>query len=333
MGIITKDQLQVLKLITPRRIWNVVLVHVSFKLKKTWGLPYSFSIEPTTSCNLRCPECPSGLRSFTRDTGHLEYEKYCHYIDEYAPSALFLTLYFQGEPYLNPRFLDFVRYAKKKKIYVSTSTNAHYLTNAKAEETVASGIDRLIISLDGTTQETYEQYRIGGSLSKVLEGLDNLMAAKKKAKSSTPYIVLQFLVVGPNEHQLEDATALAKETGVDELKFKTAQIYDFEKGSPLIPKNEKYSRYVLRDGKYVLKHELKDECWKMWHSNVVTWDGKIVPCCFDKDAKYQMGDLNKNSLKSIWTNKMYMNFRKQLLKKRDSIDICKNCTEGAKIYE
>ena len=136
-----RDLIQQLSKVSLFKIWNYQLVVVSYfvskKLDKNirWGLPYAFSVEPTTSCNLRCPECPSGLRSFTRDTGSVGVEKYKAIIDQYSKSALWLTLYFQGEPYLNPNFTDLISYASSKKIYVSTSTNAHYLKPKKAEET------------------------------------------------------------------------------------------------------------------------------------------------------------------------------------------------------
>ena len=328
------DQWNLLKVYTPRKAWNLFLLFLSFRFKKVWGLPNSFAIEPTTSCNLRCPECPSGLRSFTRNTGHLDVERVKHYIDEYSASATYLTFYFQGEPFLNPNFLDMIKYGKTKKLYIATSTKGHYLTKEKSLETVLSGLDRLIVSLDGTTQETYEQYRVGGKIEKVIEGIKNIVEAKKTLGSKTPYVIIQFLVVAPNEHQIDDVLRLGKTLKVDEVKLKTAQVYDFENGNPLIPKNKKYARYILNDtGKYQLKHEAKDECWRMWQSNVVTWDGKIVPCCFDKDAKYQMGDLNTHTLTSIWHNEKYQKFRKQLFKDRNSIDICQNCTEGATVFE
>ena len=140
-----------------------------------------------------------------------------------------------------------VRYASDKKIYTATSTNAHFLTKENAEKTVQSGLDRLIISIDGTTQEVYENYRIGGKLEKVLEGTKNIIQAKKRLKVSKPHIIFQFLVVRPNEHQIQEAKELAKKLGVDEIKFKTAQIYDYENGSDLIPTLDKYARY--RQGK------------------------------------------------------------------------------------
>jgi radical SAM protein with 4Fe4S-binding SPASM domain len=291
------------------------------------------AIEPTTSCNLRCPECPSGLRQFTRPIGMLEPTFFKRTIDAVYKELIYLTFYFQGEPYLNPNFLDMVKYASEKGIYTSTSTNAHYLNEEQAIKTVESKLDRLIISIDGTTQETYQQYRIGGTLQKVIDGTKTIIAAKKTLKSKTPHIVFQFLVVKPNEHQLNDVKKLAKELGVDEVIFKTAQVYDFENGNPLIPENIKYSRYKKNaDGTYSIKNKLLNQCWRMWSSCVVTWDGVVVPCCFDKDAKHQLGDLKQQTFKELWKSDKYQNFRQSILKSRQEIDICKNCSEGTKVW-
>ena len=121
-----------------------------------------------------------------------------------------------------------VKYASSKKIYTATSTNAHYLTDEVARKTVESGLDRLIISIDGTTQDVYKQYRVGGNLNKVIEGARNIVKWKKELKSKTPFVFFQFLVVKPNEHQVADIKKLAAEIGVDEVRFKTAQVYDYE---------------------------------------------------------------------------------------------------------
>lgn len=327
-----------IKCLSLRKLYNLFLVYISFYLTRLfkkpiqWGYPFSVSIEPTTSCNLRCPECPSGLRSFTRARGMLEPEAFENMLKQLKSHLLYLTFYFQGEPYLNKDFLKMVKVATRYKIYTSTSTNAHFLTDARAKETVESGLDRLIISIDGTTQETYEQYRIGGHLNKVLEGTKNIIKWKKQLNSSSPYVIFQFLVVRHNEHQIEDLKALAKSMNVDEVILKTAQVYDYENGNDLIPLNEKYSRYKkMPNGKYVFKNMLNNSCWKLWHSCAITWDGKIVPCCFDKDAKHILGDLQKDNFKTIWWNKNYSNFRKQLTRGRQEIDICKNCSEGCKV--
>jgi radical SAM protein with 4Fe4S-binding SPASM domain len=333
------DGINFIKKLTFKRISNAFLIITSFyisrifKTKTVWGQPLSISYEPTTSCNLRCPECPSGLRQFSRPTGMLEEGRFKQAIDEFGSSLMYLIFYFQGEPYLNPKFLDMVKYASAKGIYTATSTNAHYLKDEVAKYTIESGLDRLIISIDGTTQETYSNYRIGGNLEKVIEGTKNIIKWKKELKSSTPHIIFQFLVVRPNEHQIDDVHKLADELGVDEVRLKTAQVYDYENGNDLIPTIEKYSRYKkTEDGKYTIKNKLYNHCWRMWHSCVITWDGIVVPCCFDKDADNKLGDLKEASFSEVWKSKTYRSFRSELMQSRKNIEICKNCTEGTKVW-
>lgn len=360
------DNINLLSKLTVRRTVNAGKVLAGYYYSKwrkkpfQWGMPISISFEPTTSCNLRCPECPSGLRSFSRDTGMLEESFFQKTIEELHKDLFYLTFYFQGEPYLNLKFLEMVKYASAKNIYTASSTNAHYLNDNNSQRTIESGLDRLIISIDGTTQETYEAYRIGGNLEKVIEGTKNLLHWKKKLKSKTPYVIFQFVVFRQNEQEVETIKQLGKEIGVDEVKIKSAQIYNYENGNERIPTKEKYSRYKkIENGSYELKNEsgsvsplltfffkkkarkrgigerenkAEASCWRMWHSCVITWDGKIVPCCFDKDAKHQLGTLKEKTFKNIWFNGSYTKFRSSLLKSRKEIDICQNCSEGTKVW-
>jgi len=297
------------------------------------ALPFALSIEPTTSCNLRCPQCPSGLRQFTRPTGMLDPEMFKKFVSQIKKHVHSLTFYFQGEPYLNPDFLKMVRTASNNNLYTITSTNAHYLTDEVSKQTILSGLDEIIISIDGTSQEVYEQYRVGGTLDKVLLGAQNIIKWKKELRSRKPYVVFQFVAFRSNEHQINDIKKLGKDMGADIVRIKTAQIYDFENSQDMIPTNEDLSRYKKNSsGKWEIKNGLLDQCWRMWQACVITWDGKIVPCCFDKDAKYQLGDLNKNTFNEIWFSKPYQEFRQNILKGRKQIDICTNCTEGTKVW-
>jgi radical SAM protein with 4Fe4S-binding SPASM domain len=334
------DTVNLISKFTPARIWNALKVYSSFYYSRItgnpvqWGYPISVSFEPTTSCNLRCPECPSGLRAFTRPTGMLEKSFFEKTIDEIHKELFYLIFYFQGEPYLNPGFLEMVKYASAKKIYTATSTNAHYLNDQNAKKTVESGLDRLIISIDGTTQEVYQQYRVGGKIEKVLEGARNIIKWKRQLKSKTPFVIFQFLVVKPNEHQVNEIQEIAKDVGVDAVWYKTAQVYDYENDpNKLIPETNRYSRYKKNsDGTYVPKNRLANHCWKLWHANVITWDGLVVPCCFDKDAMHQLGNMKNQSFKQIWNNENYRQFRKELMGGRKNIDICSNCSEGVKVW-
>lgn len=339
MKLYPHDTLNFIRKLTPARLWNAFKVVLSFYITQwtgkaiQWGMPFTISFEPTTACNLRCPECPSGLRSFTRPTGNLKEHFFNSTIDQLAHRLIYLIFYFQGEPYINPKFLDMVRYARKKGIYTITSTNGHFLNSENARKTIESGLDRIIISVDGTTQEVYEQYRKEGTLDNVLQGARNLVRWKKELQSNTPHIIFQFLVVQPNEHQIPDIYRLANEIGVDEVKLKTAQVYDYENGNNLIPTISKYARYhQLPSGRWAVKNKLLNHCWKLWHSCVITWDGIVVPCCFDKDAEYRLGDLKQQTFQQVWHSPAYTQFRKTLLKGRNQIPICNNCTEGCTVW-
>jgi radical SAM protein with 4Fe4S-binding SPASM domain len=299
-----------------------------------WGLPVALAVEPTTACNLGCPECPSGLKSFTRPTGKIEVEKFKQYIDQLSKHLAYLSFYFQGEPYLNKGFLDMVAYASRLDIYTSTSTNAHFLSDENARKTIESGLDRLIISIDGVTQASYEQYRMGGELEKVIEGTKRILYWRESLNSKTPYVVFQFLVVRHNEMEIDSVKKLAQTIGVDDVWLKTAQVNDYlHDPNQLIPRQNKYSRYTVNEtGATTPKNRLANHCWKMWHSNVVTWDGKVLPCCFDKDAQHQLGNLNKDFMANVWEGKNYNEFRKELMRSRKNIDICSNCSEGTKVW-
>lgn len=316
------------------------LLYLSFYLSRLlkrpllFGKPAVASIEPTTSCNLRCPQCPSGLRQFTRETGMLDVNRYAKMLNELGPQLHSVTLYFQGEPYLHPNFLQLVKMAKEKKLFTITSTNAHYITAQTAKATIESGLDKLIISVDGTDQASYKQYRVGGDFEKVIEGTRHLVEQKRVSKRKHPHIVWQFVVFKHNEHQIDAIKKMGKQIGVDEVSIKTAQVYDFEDAHQTIPNNLRYSRYKINaEGKFEIKNKLLNQCWRMWQGCVITWDGKVVPCCFDKDAKHQMGSLQDQSFQQIWQSTAYTNFRKAILTGRKEIDICANCSEGSKVFD
>lgn len=335
----TRDAWEWSRKASPRRLRNAAALWASYRRARRTrdpriaGLPFSISIEPTTACNLRCPECPSGLRAFSRPTGNLRRDLFTRIMDELGDDLWALTFYFQGEPYIHPQFLDMVGVAAERGLYTSTSTNAHFLSDAKAEATVRSGLSRLIISLDGTDQGTYAAYRREGELEKVLDGAARIVEWKRRLKSLTPHVVFQFLVVRPNEHQIPQAKALARKVGVDDLWLKTAQIYDPRDDHPLIPVQDRYSRYRRNaNGVWEVKNRMADECWKMWHSCVVTWDGRVVPCCFDKDAHHVLGDLRTHSFRELWHGEAYNDFRRRLLMARSSIDMCRNCSEGSPVW-
>lgn len=333
------DGLHFASTLTTRKVINAMMVVASYLISRIrrkpilWGMPLSLSIEPTTHCNLRCPQCPSGLRQFTRNTGMLDPAMYESILHEVAPDLTYLILYFQGEPFLHPQFLSLIRTAASKGIYTATSSNAHYFDDATAKDTIASGLSRLVISVDGTTQASYQHYRVGGSLDKVIEGTRNLIRWKHAMRSQTPHIIWQFIAFRHNEHEVDEVKRMGRDIGVDEVRIKTAQIYDYEQSVDFIPDDKDLSRYEQRpDGTWAIRNKLLNHCWRMWRGSVVSWDGLVVPCCYDKDATHRMGDLRQQHFHEVWTSPVYHQFRSAVLRSRREIDICTNCTEGTKVW-
>jgi radical SAM protein with 4Fe4S-binding SPASM domain len=317
-----------------RRIVNLIRVglgYLSFLLFKTTsniGFPFAASVEPTTSCNLHCPECPTGSRTLLRPKGHMDVNFFSKVTDQLSSHLIYLTLYFQGEPYLNPGLFTMIAYARSRKLYVATSTNGHYLDEISAEATVRSGLNRLIVSLDGTDQATYSSYRKGGDFKKVTEGVRNLVQWKRKLGVRHPYLVIQFLVISSNEHQKEAVKKLGYKLGADEVQLKTAQFNEYKKGNPLMPLDKKHSRYrVGIDGGFILSKRNRNRCFRMWGSTVITWDGVVVPCCFDKDADHKMGILSENDFKTIWKSNNSSDFRNKIRNSLSAVEICCNCTQ------
>jgi radical SAM protein with 4Fe4S-binding SPASM domain len=330
-----RDALRFLRAVTFKKCWNALLVYKGFYQRNPLhpGLPVSLSVEPTTACNLGCPECPSGLKVFSRPTGNLKLEEFKSWVKEWKDFVFHINFYFQGEPFIHPQLIKMIQLAHQARIYTAVSTNAHFMNQKMVSDIIDSGLDRIIISLDGFTQEVYEQYRVNGRVDEVKKAVELLVAEKRKRKVNHPHIIVQTLVVKPNEHEVDEIKAWSKSAGVNEVKWKTAQLYHPSDDHPLMPINEKYRRYRKNaQGQWVIKSELDNHCWRLWSSCVITWDGGIVPCCFDKDAAYKMGSLRKQSLNEIWNNDDYKRFRSQLLSSRKSIDICSNCSEGTKVW-
>lgn len=329
----------VARALTWRRAWNVVLILVSYVASRVrkkpvmLGAPLGAGVEPTTACNLQCPHCVSGLRAFERPTGTMKPELFAKIAEELAPRGLYLTMYFQGEPFINPKLPEMIRKASGLGLYTSASTNGHFLTEEKADAVIRSGLSHLIVSLDGATPETYKEYRVGGDFDTVIEGARTLARRKRALKSLTPLIDLQFVVFRHNEHELKEVKQLGREVGADRTVVKTAQIYDFENADRWLPKDERKSRYRNNDGTTELKKKRYNHCWRLWSSIEITWDGRAAPCCFDKQARYAGGSLKVQALEDVWfRSRELRQFRKKLLNARNKIDICGNCTEGLNFF-
>jgi radical SAM protein with 4Fe4S-binding SPASM domain len=290
----------------------------------TYGMPPAIGVELTNKCNLKCPECSTGSGLMTRKKGFMDLKLFDKILSELKPYLYYVTLNFQGESMMHPRFFSFLK--KSLNINTIVSTNGHFLSEENADKLVSSGLNRLIVSLDGMDQATYASYRINGELTAVIQGIKNVYDAKKKA-SSPLRLIIQFLVYRENEHQVQSARNFAGEMKAS-FRLKSMQIINTENFETRIPSDQRLSRYEKKNGEYSLKNPFPDRCARLWFNPVITWDGKVIPCCFDKDAEHIMGDLNEDTFRDIWNGPKFRIFRKSILSGRYMTEICRNCTSG-----
>ena len=330
-------EINLLKYFTVRRAVNTVKIVSSFHLSRilrkpiVWGMPISYSIEPTNHCNLQCPECPSGLGTLTRPLGLLKTDDFKKLIDEISNTGFYIQLFFQGEPYINKNLSEMIKYSQSKKVYVSISTNGHFVNEKNVDLVLDNAPDKLIFSVDGLDEESYQMYRVGGTFEQADKGLRSLINRKKERGLKKPFVEFQFIVMKQNEHQMDDVRKYCKEVGVDKLVFKTMQISSYENALKFLPTNKKYRRYVLENNSFRIKNEIKNHCFALWRTSVITWDGRVVPCCFDKDAENEIGIVNGKAFVDIWHSEKYADFRRKILSSRKSVPMCTNCTEGLKV--
>lgn len=330
-------KISLVKYVSFKKLFNLFKIYLGYYLsiffKKVIviGYPFSLTTEPTNKCNLHCLECPSGNNSSSRTKGIIDPELYKNIINEMKDYILYHMIYFQGEPFLHPNLFELIKYSDLNRIYTCTSTNGHFLHPENCVKIVQSGLKKIIISVDGTTQETYEKYRIGGKLEKVIEGIKNLIKTKKQLNSPFPRIDLQFIVFKHNQHQIKEIKKLSKSLGIDNLELKSAQIENFEKNGFLLPTIKQFARYTFNGKFYTIKNKLSNKCFRIWSSLVISWDGAISPCCFDKNLHYSVDScLNHNFLVN-WKSEKFNSFRKKILFNRKKIPICTNCIEGLRI--
>jgi len=288
------------------------------------GMPLAIGLELTNYCNLRCPECSSGSGRMTRERGFMDLRLYEKLMSELSPNLFYVNLYFQGEPMLHPHFFSFLN--SEYGAFSIVSTNGHFLGVENAEKIVQSGLHKLIVSLDGMDQESYSSYRKEGSLKKVIEGIRNISEAKEKFGSSLK-LEIQFLVNRKNEHQVPQVRQFARNMKAS-LSLKSMQVINSGNFETWLPEDKKYRRYYSVNGKYKIRNPLPDRCARLWFNPVITWDGKVIPCCFDKDAEHVLGDLNHDTFTDIWNGPKYRSFRKSILSARHMTEICCNCTSG-----
>jgi len=325
------DALRLTKRLKPLRVLNLLLIKGGFWLSRitgkviVLGRPFSVSAEAAGICNLKCPECIVGRRQTKRQEKMIDFDIFTSILERHKSHGFYMNLYFQGEPFLNKNLEGLIAEASRAGFYTSVSTNGHYLDENRCREIVHSGLDRLIVSLDGLDQETYSFYRRGGNWERVVRGIEAMAKVRQDEKARNPLIVVQFLVNRKNESQIKPLKQFARQVGADIIELKSMQVYDHWGADVFLPASGRFNRYLSwQNGKPKLARKGKGPCQRLWSHAVYTSDGIQVSCCYDKVPEHAMGKILGED---PWFSPEMNAFRKRVIERRDDTGICCNCSE------
>jgi radical SAM protein with 4Fe4S-binding SPASM domain len=274
-----------------------------------------------------------------RELGHMELSLFKRLLDEAGRYALLLLLWDWGEPFVNPAIYEMIAYAKGSGLKVVSSSNGHvFADETEARKLVQSGIDSIVIAVDGITQDTYERYRRSGRLETALTGVRNLVLQKRTLAWETPLINLRFLVMAHNEHEIPRLKDLAQALDIDVLSIKTLNPYaddmyaehrdeQQEFYDSFIPDTERYERFTTVDeGKGPHRVRRNPPCKNLWNAPTVHWDGTVCSCTYDYNERQAFGDLKETSFRDIWFGERSRRLRREFRSNWEGLQLCRNCS-------
>ena len=321
---------------TPRKCANILLAEWELRRQKTTLLcrPYYYIIDACNVCNLRCPLCPTGNTTIARKQAMLSLEQYKELFDKIKEYALVVSLYNHGEPLLNPDVFSIIEHTHRNRVGTNISSNFNWPQPVEINDFIRSGLDYVTVSLDGVTQNSYQQYRVRGDVREVFDNLKRLLSAKKTLRSRTPFVEWQFIVFKHNEHEVEEARKLASELGVDLLRFISPGVppedmHNLELQEKWMPRNPLYwerNPKLVEDRGYVFDQP----CFYLYRSMFIYPGGGVTPCCFAHDERQDFGNLYNNSVMEIWNNNAYRSARMLFSRSPPTEErietICDKCT-------
>jgi radical SAM protein with 4Fe4S-binding SPASM domain len=313
------------KMIKINKLKNIFLKGYYYSHQKldTPVIPMIQNIESTNACGMNCIMCPR--RYMIRKIGFMDINLFEKIVKQLKGNTR-LALHHFGDPLLHPKIGEMIKICHKYGIKASLSTNPTSLTEKKSKELIESKLDYLHLSLDGATRETYKKIRgKNADYDKALKGIEIFLRKKKEMKSKLPHTKIAIIKMKETEKEIEIFKEKWKKIeGIDEVQIKEFITWDGTMED--IKKLEQESSHKVKRNKYY-------PCYWPWGKLTVLWDGRVVACCFDSDAKCVLGDLNKQTLHEIWNSENMEKFRKQQIEnsfpKGHLCSICKE-REGFK---
>lgn len=327
--------------ITTKKLINVVKGFYYYHYSgnpKIGSRPLRIVVDPGNICALKCPLCPTGLGSSARKKQFLSFEDFKIIIDQAKEYLYEVDLYNWGEPFLNKDIFRMIRYAKEARIKVNISSSLNALGQGYAKKIVDAGIDDLTVSLDGVSQETYTQYRIGGQFNEVVSNIKEIIKLRELKKLKKPRIIWQFLIMKHNQDYMAQAKTMARQMRVDRIIFRPMRcdmgkeilLTDQEKiatAKAWLPTKEQYSRYSY---KRQIKKNRPTKCLFLETTMVINADGSASPCCGVYDSRWDFGNVFKEGVLGVWNNAKYQQARRAVRDRDDSDQdlICSYCIKN-----
>ncbi len=303
---------------------------IRFPQLVNFHLPRYLVVEPTNTCNIKCPLCPTPHK-MERAKGIMNIETFQKILDRIDWKPKLMNFAFSGEPLVNPMLYQMAYRAWQRGIPSTVDTNA-VLLERYIGDILDSRLQYITIEVDGANQEAHGRYRVGSDLEKVLKGARLLCDEKRKRKSKSPVVSLQTIVTRYNEDQIPELIGTAREIGADRMILKSMNLNmgswltEEEKGryaEEFLPTTPRFRRYDLQDGRVRFIKDPAFVCPFPLDRMVILWTGEAILCCLDFNGRHVIGNIFEKPLSEIWRSQAYQEYRKQVWS--GTLDICKGC--------
>jgi MoaA/NifB/PqqE/SkfB family radical SAM enzyme len=250
----------------------------------TRASPTAVRLEASSSCQLRCPECPTtqGLvHGGAVGRGTLRSEDFRALLD-LNPRLETVELSNWGEAFLNPELPRILRDAHERGVAVTlgNGANLNHASEEALQAVVKYGVRNITVSVDGASQEVYEIYRRGGELERVLDNVRTINELKRRHATDRPRLTWQFVVFGHNEHEIAEARRLAAEHGMAFApKLNWSSEYSPPKDVEAIMHSTRLETASVVAYRAERGEEYLSACLQLWDEPQINWNGEILGCC------------------------------------------------------
>jgi len=207
-----------------------------------------------------------------------------------------------------------IRYARERDVWVETSTNITLLNEERARKCLTSGLNQLFLAMDGVTKETYERVRVGANFETTIGNLERLLELKRET-GSRMRIVMQLIAMRETREEVAEFVRRWTRPEVDQVNIKHLDTWGDQEARISAHAIDKDDPPVRRP------------CPNLWYHGYVFWDGTLVSCERDYDAKTPLGNVKDGGLLATWNGERMRRLRQMHVDGNYEAPACKNCVE------